>query len=1164
MAIELYFSNKLELLAEKLAAQLRADPAVAADPLAAPMVIVPNPNLAKWLQFFIARTDGVFLNLDFCYLEQGLWRLLADPDQAPGLLDHPTRRLMVLAALRGLDPQADDDAPLLAYLRGTGGQGLARRLWQLADKLAVLFQEYEYHRSDMIAAWCRDQAPADPLALCQYRVYRRVEQMRAALANDHGRRLETLYTYARKEASKIGLMDAALQRPWVHLFGLSQISPFHLHLIEALQGVCDFHIYSFNPCAEFWEDQPTPGEKRWMRRRREHLAIGPDQWQAGQLDPDCGHPLLGAWGKAGREHVRLLCRLTDYQFQSYVESFGPEDTVLHRLQNDILTFGLGPDSGRLAQDSSVQIAAAPGIFREVEGVYHTIVANLAREAGLELTDIAVLVPDMGLYKPVIEAVFSRRPQALALTIADCRAETESLFGQAVAALFALARGRFSRKEVFDLILNPCLQTRWRIGPEDIEAFMAWAEALAIFHDDPVRAGEGDGGRHGWDQGLKRLRLGRIMGPAPADSDDGHVAELVPYADSAAADKERLETFCALMATMARHRQLLAAQATRPAGQWRSLVLAACDALLDLPPEAHGEAAVRRQLDQALDRLLLYDALDARGLDLDSVAEAVTGHLAGLAGGYGDYLAGGITVSALMPMRPIPFKHIYILGLHEGAFPGRADASSLDLRLAARRIGDVSLPERNRYLFLEAVLAARDKLFLSYVNRDLQKDQTLFPCSVVKQLQRHLQDTVLADGAEFAVQTLPLTPGSLAYLENRPPWAGMLVCHDLTERVAALRAAGLWPDLVKRLGPVRSAALTPPDPDLGAAAPRSLPEGISLGQLRRFLSDPVTASLQRHLNLGPEAPTVAEMALKVDEPFFTGHPADWDLGAAFGQALMARLWADPSDPTVLAGAATLFDRCYERYRRQGITPDGAFALADAKHLKALALDTAAALEQLVPRLAGATRRLAAVIIGTPADARLPADGATLRLPPLALEGRHSDESPWRVTLHGALPWLWQEADGTWNTVVMRADAGIEGFFAPVLFCCAWACAGPSAPPALTVHLVAGDTIKTRCFNHSADQARAYLQALVAACLEPRVPDWMPFDSLRKLGLKADMAVDDASRRAFAAGLRQSLDESDDPLLSALSPPVADDVLDRAIERFSIFLQEERDRHIQLLV
>jgi hypothetical protein len=664
-----------------------------------------------------------------------------------------------------------------------------------------------------------------------------------------------------------------------------------------------------------------------------------------------------------------------------------------------------------------------------------------------------------------------------------------------------------------------------------------------------------------------------MGSAPQDPDRSHVADLVPYADSAAAEKDRVETFCLLIEALARHRRQLAGPGTtaerppvkRPASQWKPLVLSACDELFDVPPEMPGEAAVRRQLTETLDRLELYDLLDKSGLDLDLTAEVVTGHLAGLAGGYGEYLTSGVTVSALMPMRPIPFKHIFILGLGEGAFPGRAEASSLDLRLAARRIGDVSLPERNRYLFLEAVLAAREKLYLSFVDRDLQKDQRLAPCSLIKQICRHLEGAVLGGRTTFAIQTVPLTEDGLPMAEAPNPWSDVRVAQDLSARIAMLRSAGLWTAVESRLTPAQRAAVTPPDLDSGlnlVLAPIGL-AALTIGQLRRFLDDPVAASLRRHLNWEPEQETLAETAMAVDEPFFTGHPADWNLADAFCQALMEQLWKAPTDSSIFAQADGLFDRWYRHYQRLGYTPEGAFADADAKTLKTGALDAAKALAKITPLLAAAPKRLRAVIIGTPSDTRLTAATDVERLPALALNGHRRDGSTWSAALHGAMPWIWQDAEGTWNGIGLSStDPKVRGLFAPLLFALAWFCVGRPGPRRFTIHLISAGRIDKKIVEIARQEALAYLHTLAGDFLAPRVPDWMPFHVLHRVGLSAGMTVDDPMRRAFALNLRQRLDESDDPLLAALGPPVPDDALDRAMERFGIFLNASaanQDKH-----
>jgi hypothetical protein len=109
------------------------------------------------------------------------------------------------------------------------------------------------------------------------------------------------------------------------------------------------------------------------------------------------------------------------------------------------------------------------------------------------------------------------------------------------------------------------------------------------------------------------------------------------------------------------------------------------------------------------------------------------------------------------MRPFPFKITYILGLGGVAFPGRDVTFPLDLRIFKRKIGDISNSDRNRYLFLENFLSTTEKLYLSWVNKNLIKDETLEPSSVILQLKRYLETEVVAIADSKIGYTVPTVP-----------------------------------------------------------------------------------------------------------------------------------------------------------------------------------------------------------------------------------------------------------------------------------------------------------------------------------------------------------------------------------------------------------------------
>src|SRR5208337_3970167 len=88
--------------------------------------------------------------------------------------------------------------------------------------------------------------------------------------------------------------------------------------------------------------------------------------------------------------------------------------------------------------------------------------------------------------------------------------------------------------------------------------------------------------------------------------------------------------------------------------------------------------------------------------------------------------------------------IFTLGLNEDSFPEREYRDPLDLRTLKRVAGDVTPAERDRYLFLETILAARERIFFSYIARDAKSGDSLEPSSVIRELQFMLSGFVDKD------------------------------------------------------------------------------------------------------------------------------------------------------------------------------------------------------------------------------------------------------------------------------------------------------------------------------------------------------------------------------------------------------------------------------------
>ena len=134
----------------------------------------------------------------------------------------------------------------------------------------------------------------------------------------------------------------------------------------------------------------------------------------------------------------------------------------------------------------------------------------------------------------------------------------------------------------------------------------------------------------------------------------------------------------------------------------------------------------RALAQCLHQVERLRDLDVSGREVGYriAYESLRESLEGLTGSYGHYLADGVVVSPLLEMRSLPFRAVFLCGLGEGRFPAVDGTNPLDLTHAGREVGDVSPRDRDRYLFLETITCARERLYLSYVAQMRRRETNL--------------------------------------------------------------------------------------------------------------------------------------------------------------------------------------------------------------------------------------------------------------------------------------------------------------------------------------------------------------------------------------------------------------------------------------------------------
>jgi len=758
--------NRLDRLAEALGARLAtpADPAS----LAPDVVLIPQPTLRHWLLQTLATRYGIAANLDLCTPSEFTWRLLraahpALPEHSPW--EREALRWRLYALLQG-DPSTLP-SPVRRHLRRAADEGTdaaARALARddLAVALAAAFDRYQAYRRDWLDAWERE-APGtrdDWQAQLWRALVRGAPEVphRAALLGDW------LSRFDRDAPTFAGAAPPGLP-PRLSAFGTLHVSPDVLHLLAVAGQWIDVDFHLPTPSAEYWGDVESLRE----RLRRDGVGALP----AALAEADRDNPLLMAWGAGGRD---ILAQLFSYEIvlpQREEDRFAPpgRDSVLHRLQQDVFDRAPPMPSTFDPADISLQVHACHSRLREVEVLHDRLRALLDNalpegrrfDPPLQPHEIAVLAPDIAEYLPLARAVFGGLspddPRFIPYSLADRPQAQSHALATLLPDLVALADVPLTAGAFRDLLAMPSIAHALSLDAQQRQRLDDWIDASGIrWGEDAAareRAGVGHWREYSFEFGFDRLLAGYAVG---GDTDIDGIA---PCPELEGADAETLDR---ALRAYAEVRSLAAWMRTsHPADAWRLRLAQTLATLLAPVPLDEAEAQARRLLLETLDDFA-RDAADAGALPAALVRRALRDALAAPSV-HRPWLSGGVTFAGMVPLRTVPFRVLCLLGLDADAYPRREPADDVNRLVdaiqgrAPRHLGDRSVRDDDRFLFLQLVCAAGEALHLSYGGRDARDGSLREPSPVIAELLDAVERMHGADAREALCIEHPLQPFS---------------------------------------------------------------------------------------------------------------------------------------------------------------------------------------------------------------------------------------------------------------------------------------------------------------------------------------------------------------------------------------------------------------------
>jgi len=871
VVLRIHRAERTDLLADGLGDLLRTP---LEDPFAEEVVVVPARGVERWLTQRLSHRlgagarggDGVCAGVRFLNPHSLVAMLLGKERDDPW---DPDR--LVWPLLDVIDEAMGESwcSTLATHLgfgvAGDEGELRRSRRYSVARRLAGLFASYGVQRPQLVTDWREGRdtdgagAALDEDLLWQTELWRRLVKRVGApppdvrFAETLARLRETVSTGSTTgNGAGAGPSSAAGLElpPRLSLFGHTRLATTEVALLGALGELRDVHLWLPQVSEQLWDDLA------------EVAAAGPVPRESDHTAGFVRHRLLASLGRDARELQRTLAVAHPTSDEAVSAKDDDPETLLGWLQQD-LRGNAAPDSAIrnarvLAEDDrTVQVHACHGASRQIDVLREVLAGLLEDDPALEPRDILVMCPDIEAYAPLIQAGFGLADVAgtgkdkhpahqLRVRLADRALTATNPLLTLAGVLVELAGGRVTASDVLDLASAEAVRRRFGFTDDDLAKLSSWVGQSGIRWglDGDHRGSYGlDLGDNTWSAGLDRVLLGAVM----AEDEQRHLGGSLPVDGVSSGDIDlagRLGEYVDRL-----HAFVDEAKRASTIAAWTAALSTAVHRLATVTPRDAWQVA---QFDRELARMADAATGLANPAGTPLVLADVRNLLAHRLGGRptrANFRTGTLTVCTMVPMRSVPHRVVCLVGLDDGVFPRTTSVDGDDVLARRPMTGERDVRSEDRQLLLDAILAAKDRLVVTYTGANEHTGAERPPAVPLGELLDALDETAVVPAGATTVRERVVVRHPLQPFDTRNLTPGALGGDTaFSFDTAALAGAQAARRPRVEVGRLVTEPLPPPEPL----------DDVALSDLQDFVVHPVRAFLRSRL--GVTSPLEAEETL----------------------------------------------------------------------------------------------------------------------------------------------------------------------------------------------------------------------------------------------------------------------------------------------------------------
>ncbi|MFZ4622048.1 MAG: exodeoxyribonuclease V subunit gamma [Bacteroidota bacterium] len=744
-------------------------------------VIIQTAGMKKWLALECARINGVFTQVSTLMPKQFIMDIgfkLLGLEEKRSVFERDVLPWALYSSIKdGIEHGISELDVLKSYI---GTENSEIKLFTLADKIADIFDQYMLYRHDWLEKWESGGSIKDNDQMIHSNEIWQKYLWNELIRNETNNGIPSPPQYLKQLSEKIrmaGKEEIARLPKRVSVFGLSVLPPQYLNILSQLGNVIDVTLYLQVPTIEYIDKGVS--DRQTQKRIQTVTEAGKSAIQEVQTV----NRLLRNLAPVSTEFMQLLMEIREegvdplYDYSAQHENEPELRSLLKRVQQDVIL--CKPDNEMpvsiAEKDWSIRVASCYGPIREVEVLHDLLLDCFAMDPSLSPSDILIVTPDIALYGPLVQMVFESAKEkagvGIPVTISDQSVLSENAVAGFVRDMLDAVSGRFEASRIISLFETVSHLSGNPISANDRDQMIRWCTKSGI------RWGYDESSKKkyllpvyelfSWRYGIDRLIAGVVMDDDAAMS-DGFLPSPEVSGSNAALLGRLAEFVHSLGSLTARIGE------SHTVAEWNVILSTVINNVLGTDhdqEESENETAdtVRSALTAVRERAEISGA-NKREIPFVVLMQSLVDEIDQSSGSIG-FNNGKTTVAAMLPMRSIPFRIVAMVGMNHGLFPRRTGQPEFNLiRHDSQRPGDRDVLKGDRYLFLETILAARERLIITWSGFNPGNGSEIPPSNLVDELVSHLNreycltttDGEMQNAGDSVLVKYPLHPFSARY------------------------------------------------------------------------------------------------------------------------------------------------------------------------------------------------------------------------------------------------------------------------------------------------------------------------------------------------------------------------------------------------------------------